>query len=519
MPPFLGDKMQEKHHPSYRPRIELTETLLNRFFKKIYKGKVSELSLNKGLSYTLIYNLVHGRIRSLSARDFRIIFGEDPPFQETGRVEGDYFRGMAKLWVYLNKDVTEADLYREFYPHKKQKRVDYRVFNGEVKTVPIRLEKTMEQKFLDQGFDRYEIKQYIKEHELIGYNNRIFYDDVKPILDYLEKNLKVHPGRILRQFATRYESGELITVPKTVYELALRLKKKTHDIVESGSKYEIEKLREEIYGKRSGLILFSAVEKELSFLKNHGGKSPKHYLGRSISLYKQSKLKRIASWRAQKIKYDCYKLIANHPEIPVSSIPKSFLNMVFTELLSTLTSGIISMLLEDKSGQYESSILKPTFHHKKDYRREKQKTTNMDDAAHVLGMSKRAFDLMVASHRDIFRIICIYEEKWSIPDAYLDEISGRDRFYFIKAKYEYLAGEGNRASNPPQKGGRNGNESENVPSQQTVSRHHRKVPKRERQAQPHNASFWKGSPVEPPRFLKTIHSTLVERRHGLSHPS
>ena len=510
--------MQEKKHPVYRRRIELTENLLNRFFKKIYKGKVSELSLNKGLSYTLVYNLVHGRIRSLSTRDFRIIFGEDPPFQETGRVDGDYFRGMVKLWVYLNHDITEADLYREFYPHKKRKRVDYRIFSGEVKTVPVRLEKTMEQKFFVQGFDRPDIKQYIKEHELEGYNNRIFYDDVKPILDYLEKNLKVHPGRILKQFATRYESSELITVPKAVYELALRLKKKARDILETGSKYEIEKLREEIYGKRSGLTLFSAVEEELAFLKNHGGKSPKHYLGRSISLYKKSKLKRIAGWRAQKIKYDCYKLILNNPEIPISSIPKSFSNMVFSQLLSTLTNGIISMLIEDKSGQFEGSILKPTFHHQEDYRREKQTATAMDEAAHVLGMSKRAFDLMVASHRDLFRSICIYEQKWCIPDAYLHEISGKDGFYFIKAKYEYLARDGNGMLRPKKKEGK-GDESDNIPLQQTISRHRRKVSKRERDDQGRNASLWKSSPIERHRLVKASHSSPFERRNDLPHPS
>ena len=510
--------MQEKHSPSYRPRIELTETLLHRFFDKIYKGKISELSLDKGLSYTLVYNLVHGRIRSLSARDFKIIFGEDPPFQESGRVDGEYFRGMVKLWVYLNKKATEADLYREFYPRKKRKKVDYRIFSGEVKTVPIRLERTMEQKFFEQGFTRDEVKQYINEHELRGYNNRIFYDDVKPILDYLEKNLKVHPGRILNQFATRYESGELITVPRSVFELALRLKQKARNILESGSKYEIEKLREEIYGKRRDLTLFSAIEGELAFLKKHGEKSPKHYLGRSISLYKKSKLKRIAGWRAQKIKYDCYKLIANNPDIPISAIPKSFSNMIFTGLLATLTSRIISMLIEDKSGKFERSILEPTFFHKEDYRLVKQKTTSMDQAAYVLGMSKRAFDLMVASHRDIFRGICIYEQNWQIPDAYLDEISGRDRFYFIKAKYEYLAIAGKRTLSPIKKEGPGGKDGDRVPSRRTLSRYGN-GPKQERNNRSSHASLWNQSSMRRQSLSRAIDSTMLEQGHGLPHPS
>ena len=469
--------MQKKLQHTPPSRIKLTESLLKKFFNNIYRGKISELSSDRGLSYTLVYNLVHGRIGSLSARDFKIIFGEDPPFQEFGRVEGGYFRGMVKLWVYLNSDVTEAALYRELYPQKKRKRVDYRIFSGGVKTVPLRLEKAMEQKFFDHGFSRQEIKRYIKEYELTGYNNRIYYDDVKPILDYLEEHLKVHPGRILNQFATRYESGELVTVPKTVYDLALRLKKKAGNILESGSKYEIEKLREKIYGKRIGLTLFSEVEDELDFIKKHTGKSPKHYIGRSLSLYKKSKLKRIAGWRAQKIKYDCYKLIMDDPEIPISSSPKSFSDMMFSKLLSSLTNVIISMLLDDGGGPYERSVLKPTFHHHNDYTREGQKTTGMDEAAHVLGMSKKAFDLMVASHRDIFRSIVIYEQKWLIPHAYLTEILGRDRFFFIKAKYEYMAKNGKRTFRSIENEDRGGRDSTKALSQQSMSKRQRTGPK------------------------------------------
>ena len=49
----------------------------------IFPGKVSELATVKGLSYTLIYNLVHGRIHSLSKSDYRRIFGEEPPLPGT----------------------------------------------------------------------------------------------------------------------------------------------------------------------------------------------------------------------------------------------------------------------------------------------------------------------------------------------------------------------------------------------------------------------------------------------------
>ena len=169
--------------------------MLNEFFKNIFQGKVSKLSKDRGLSYTLVYNLVRGRIRTLSARDYKIIFGEDPPLQEIERVDGEYFRKMVKLWLFLNDDITEADLYREFYPQKKFSRVDYRIFNGDVKTIPNRLEKILEKKFSDQCFDQSEVKQYSEVFNLTDYNVRIFYEDIKPTLNYIKQNLDVHPGR------------------------------------------------------------------------------------------------------------------------------------------------------------------------------------------------------------------------------------------------------------------------------------------------------------------------------------
>ncbi len=437
-----------------QPRIKLTEGMLNRFFKNIFPGKISELSLNRGLSYTLVYNLAHGRIRTLSARDYKIIFGEDPPLQETERVEGGYFRRMVKLWLFLNDDVTEADLYREFYPNKKFNRVDYRIFSGHVKTIPIRFETILKKKFFDQGFDQFEIKQYSEELDLTGYNDRVFYEDIKPTLDFLEENLNVHPGRILHQFPMRYESGELRTVPQGVYDYAKRLRKKTDKALKSGSKFEIEKLKEEVYGKRTALTLFTAVEDELEFLKNNGGRRPKFYLERSVSHYKKSKLKRIASWRAQKIKEDCLKLIKHKPELSISSVPKPYLKIILNNLLSVLTIRMISLMTNDKNGKFERSILEPSYNSKEDYSLYEQKTISMDKAAHFLGMSKKAFDLMVANHRDIFKGIGIYEKKWYVPDFYLEELLRKEEFNIIRVKYEFLAKNGNRSFSQAETSGR-----------------------------------------------------------------
>ena len=148
--------------------------------------------------------------------------------------------------------------------------------------------------------------------------------------------------------------------------------------MESGSKAEFDKLKEEIYGKRTGLALFSSVEAELEFLKTNGGRRPKYYLGRSISLYKCGKLKRIASWRAQKIKNDCHELLRKKTDVSISSIPKPYLKDILRNLRSVLTSRMISMLVDDKGNKFERSVLKPTSLYKEDDQGDLRMITSMD---------------------------------------------------------------------------------------------------------------------------------------------
>ena len=93
-------------------RIRLTETMLKVFLHDVLHETVSEFAAKTGLSYQLIYNLANGRIHSLSKRDYRIIFGEDPPYQEPERIDGSFFRAMVRLWLFLNDRVTEAQLYK-----------------------------------------------------------------------------------------------------------------------------------------------------------------------------------------------------------------------------------------------------------------------------------------------------------------------------------------------------------------------------------------------------------------------
>ena len=346
--------------------------------------------------------------------------------------------------MFLNTETTEADLYGEFYKGKKFKRVDYRIFSGEIKTIDPSLERIMEQKFLDHGFDRSEIEKGILELDRMGEEERVDYEEIRPALDYLEDALDVNPSRILNQWAARYESGELRTVPDRLYTYALELRKRTEEALSSGSRFALEKLREEIYGRRRGLTLYSEVAEELEFLREYAKKSPKRYLGRSISVYRKGKLKRIASWRAQRIKDDCNEFVGSRLDLSLQSIPKTYAKMRVEGLLSVLKAHLTSKMIEADYRAYEKNILTPSRYSKEDYDKEQHGYTSMDRAALVLGMSKKAFDLLLCQHSDIFKRIGTYDEKWYLPNLYLREILEREGFDLVVAKYESLAKNGNR---------------------------------------------------------------------------
>src|SRR4030042_4737537 len=151
---LMYETYERKEIPA-KSRVVLTKEMLDDFFSRVFKGNVPELSATKVLTYDLVYNLVHGRIRSLSVGDYRAIFGVDPPRHAQKRVNARYFRGMVRLWLFLNNKATEADLYREFNKGREFKKIDYRVFAGDkVRTVEARLERWMEQLFLSRGVRR-----------------------------------------------------------------------------------------------------------------------------------------------------------------------------------------------------------------------------------------------------------------------------------------------------------------------------------------------------------------------------
>jgi len=421
-------------------RVEITEGMMKRFFEEIFKGEVSEFSAHKGLPYGLVYNLVHGRINSLSSADYRRIFGEDPPGQEQSRVDGEYFRSLVRLWVFLNERITEKDLYAEFYEGRRAaSKPDYRIFSGTTRTVEKRLERIMEEKFLAQGLSRTEIQEWLRELNQYPEQERVPFDKVRPVLARLEKNLKVHPSRLLNRWIASYESGELKTISGELFEKLKAMDRKAEEVARRPSRAKFEKLREQVYGSRAGLTLFSEIEEELEFLKQWGRRSLKKYLGRSAGKYRSSKLKRVASWRAQRILGDCEKIIAERAGIPVRALPKRYRSTQWRRLTIALEQGVVAKMFSKDKLAFEKRVLKPLYHTKEGYETWGRVFVTVEQGAKILRMSEKAFSLLMGTHCEIFRKIGRYEGNWAVPESYLFELAGVKEFSIVRAKYEWLA--------------------------------------------------------------------------------
>ena len=237
-------------------RVLLSGKMVDSFFQ-IFEGTFSEFAKKKGVPYLLVYNLAHGRIKSISQREYRRIFGVYPPHEALQRVDGEYFRRMVRLWTFLNTGATKKDLFRELHPNKRPKKIDYRIFTGEIGTVTTGIEKRMEQKFFDQGLNRSEVKTWIRELERSDDEARVSYKVAKPVLVYLKEVLRVGMIRLLNQSVSRYESGQLKTISRARYDHILDLKKKTERALHAGSRFEIDNLRKKIAGKNNRLTSFA----------------------------------------------------------------------------------------------------------------------------------------------------------------------------------------------------------------------------------------------------------------------
>jgi hypothetical protein len=420
------------------PRVALTEPMWRHLIEDIMENSVPELAKRTGLPYLLIYNIVRRRVKSLSARHYRIIFGQDPPTQTQEKTDGTHFRQMVELWLFLNDGVTKADLYWEFYGPHHSRKVDYRIFTGRTRSVDLELVEHMEKKFSECGIDRDTVLGWIREIAMRNRQVPVAYERVRPLLLFLNDTLGIHPTKVLNQNFKRYESGILRNVSRKVYDNALTLKKKADKALATGNRLKIEKLKEEIYGRKPGYTLYAEVEEELKFLKQYARKSPKHYLGRGTGIYAKGECKRLPSWRAQKIMKGCRAFIMQEPHLPLRVLPHSIRKSITDAALSVLKARMAELLLRDEGIRFEKQVLRPS-NAGDEYKKKIYGFTRFDMAGNALGMRKKAFDLMVAQNCDIFRKIGTYSRRWYLSNLYLQELTRKRYFDLIATKYEWLA--------------------------------------------------------------------------------
>ncbi len=421
------------------PRVELTEDIYVRFFEDVYQGSVTELRKRSGLSYRLIYNIVNRRVKSISARQYRVLFGELPPVQNFQKVDGTFFRHMVELWLYLNDHASKSDLFREVFGKKHVKRVDYRIFSGKTRTVDYDMERLMAEKFLEHGLDRRTVKRWIEELEIpLMTKDRVPYRQIEPILRFLEKWAGIHPSSILNQYVERYKNGKLKSVSRQVYERAVTLKQKVLQGIETSSKVIMEKVKEEVYGGKEGYTLYAEIEEELKFLQKYARRSPKRYLGRSTTVYERAGCKRIASTRAQRIKQDCAEFIRKNPHLVIEVLPRAHQIKWANRFLDLLKLRVTDLLFQTEGINFEKLILAP-LHSSHEYKKSHHGFTQFELAPQTLGIKKKVFDLMVATNCEIFKMVGQYDNRWYLSDLYLKELSERKYFDLITAKYELLA--------------------------------------------------------------------------------
>ena len=427
-----------------KPRIELTDQDLKHLFEIHAPLSVPALARRTGLPYMQVYNIVHGRVKSISDRHYRLLFGQAPPPRKPKRVDGTAFRAMVDLWLFLNDDLTRSDLSRDFDEDEHPKKPDLRIFNGQIRTVAPRLERIMRKKFSDAGVDGQQLDRWLDELEMLPPGGRVAYRRIRPVLHFIQDALGVHPTAILNQSVERYETGMLKSVSRDIFNRAMTLKHRAEKALAAGRKREIEKLKEDVSGGKSGYSLYLEVEEELSFLRRYAQKSAKSYLGRSLWTYNTGKARRIADWRARKILQDCDRFIRETPDLPLSSLPRSRQAKRIRRLLDVLVARTTQLLSEQEGLVFEKRILRPS-HARGEYTNQKHGFTRFDMAPGVLGMRKKAFDLMVAKNCDIFRSVGRYTKRWYLSDLYLKELSEKEFFDLISAKYERMAKSLNRS--------------------------------------------------------------------------
>lgn len=430
-----------------KPRIGLSENDIKRLFRVNTTQSVSVLAKRTGLPYILIYNIVHRRVRSVSHRHYTMLFGSPPPAQAPLKVDGQMFRDMVDLWLYLNDSLTRADLFRELHGLSRHQRVDHRLFNGKINVVNGRLVYTMQQKFAQAGIDKTLLKQWLDEYSALSPTSRVPYSEIRPTLFFLKENLGIHPTSVLKQSVTRYESGTLKSVPRSIADHAEALKQAAETMLQTDSRMDAVRLRESVIGGKNGYTLYADIREELMFVIGHGGRGAKYFLGRSLWTYEHGKAKHIANWRVRKILRMCDEIIRQKPTLALSVLPQSRQRLSVQPFLDVLQ-GRTSQLLCQKDGiDLEKQILSPSYR-RDEYGNPYHGFTPFEMASQVLGMRRRAFDLMVTENCEIFRSVGRYSQRWYLSDLYLRELSGKEKFRLILAKYEWMAQNRHRQQAP-----------------------------------------------------------------------
>ena len=354
------------------------------------------------------------------------------------KVDGDRFRRLAELWLFLNEESSKVDLFREFYGEQHPKRPDYRIFTGQVHRVDARLESCMQQKFLDAGVSASMIDEWLEEMAEIHTGRRVPYDQIRPILFFLWETLDLHPNAILQHSLDRYESGRLKRVSRDRYQRALALQNQTEAALSTGDRRRVERIKERVSGGKSGYTLYIEIEAELDFLSKYAQRGAKRYLGRSRWTYESGNAKRIETSRVYKIMADCERFIGENPQLPLSALPPSQRKRWLGSLVEVLILRATQLLSLEEGIRLEKRILTPS-RAIAEYQSRYHGFTQFDRAPGVLGMRRKAFDLMVATNCEIFRTVGTYAKRWYLSDLYLKELIQKQIFDLISVKYELLA--------------------------------------------------------------------------------
>lgn len=422
-----------------KPRIPLTQRDIDHLLAIHGTRSSPLLAKQTGLPYLQIYNIVNRRVRSVSNRTYLKLFGQPLPAQDPLKVDGALFRALVDLWLFLDGKTSKADLYRDLLGKDRRATVDHRIFSGQIARVDARLEHALLQKFADAGVDRPLLDQWLKEFENLQHDQWVPYASIRPALIYLDGALGIHPTSVLHQSVAKYESKILKRVSKSRANRIQRLRGQTECVLRNGrNPRQLDKLRESVSGGRSGYTLFSEIETDLLFLCRHANKGVKRYLGRSLWTYRNGRAKRVADWRARRIVRKCDRLISENPSLAIASLPPRRQYTQIRPLIEVMVARSAQLLSGEEGMAFERRVLRPS-HTQVQYQEPQRSYTPFDMASTVLGMRRKAFDLMVASHCDIFRIVGKFSQRWYLPDLYLEELARKRHFGLISAKYERMA--------------------------------------------------------------------------------